>query len=262
MIVDAFTFGFEEEVLRLRLQLLYDHVDAFVLVESEKTQSLLDKPLIFNSNKKKYRDYLDKIIHVVVKAEECKDFDPSSWQMENFQRNAILRGLSDFRASDTVMISDVDEIPSPEIVRHIRGFPGGLPHSIRISQRVFYANLEQADTDWIGTVAASKKDVMNVSPQGLRNIKDALPVYEGVNGWHFSYMGGKKAVYRKFLSCIEPIDKSLLPTFERFAADFDKKIKDGGSFLFSDRQDDSRKLIRNDSLPFPPSEYPSLIWTP
>jgi len=262
MVVDAFTFGFEEEVLRLRLQLLYDHVDAFVLVESEKTQSLLDKPLVFNSNKRKYSKFLDKIIHVVVKAEECKNFDPSSWQMENFQRNAIARGLAGFSDSATVMVSDVDEIPSPEIVRHIRGFPSGLPRSIRISQRVFYANLEQADASWIGAVAASKKDVIYASPQGLRNVKDMMPAYEGVNGWHLSYMGGKQAVYRKFQSCIEPIDKSALSTFEKFSEDFDRKIKDGGSFLFSDKQDDSRKLIRNDDLPFDPSEYPSLIWTP
>ena len=39
MIYDCFTFFNELDILELRLQLLYDVVDKFVLVESTKTHS-------------------------------------------------------------------------------------------------------------------------------------------------------------------------------------------------------------------------------
>jgi hypothetical protein len=56
----------------------------------------------------------------------------------------------------------------------------------------------------------------------------------------------------KNLNQYKPLNKNLLPTKEKFFEEFDNRIKDGGSFIFSDSLlDDSIKLkkISNAVLP-------------
>ena len=47
MIYDCFPFNNELDILEIRLNILNDVVDKFILVEASKTQSLLDKPFYF-----------------------------------------------------------------------------------------------------------------------------------------------------------------------------------------------------------------------
>ena len=47
-----------------------------------------------------------------------------SWIFENHQRNKIANGLTDCKKGDVVLISDVDEIPNPEIVFSYKDKPG------------------------------------------------------------------------------------------------------------------------------------------
>ena len=51
MIVDCFSFFNELELLDIRLNVLDPYVDKFVLVEAAKTQTLKDKPFVFEENK-------------------------------------------------------------------------------------------------------------------------------------------------------------------------------------------------------------------
>lgn len=53
MIYDCFTFFNELNLLEIRLNILNDVVDKFVLVEATKTFSGKDKPLYYEQNKKK-----------------------------------------------------------------------------------------------------------------------------------------------------------------------------------------------------------------
>jgi hypothetical protein len=111
---------------------------------------------------------------------------------------------------------------------------------------VFYLNLETVDKSWIGTAFCKYKTFNKTNPQHIRNMKDKVPCID-INGWHFGYQGGKEKVYQKYLSCIEPLDKSALPNFETFSEEFDKRINDGGSFIFSDNlSNDSVKLQKVD----------------
>lgn len=108
MTYDCFPFFNELDILEIRLNTLDKHVDKFVLVEASKTQSLLDKPYFFEENKARYSKFLNKIIHVKV----SDNPDLPGWVMENHQRNCITRGLVDCNGEDTILISDVDEIPN------------------------------------------------------------------------------------------------------------------------------------------------------
>ena len=111
MIIDCFPFFNELDILEIRLNILNDFVDKFILVEASNTQSKLDKPFYFEENKKRFDKFLDKIIHIKV-----TDYpDQNGWEMENYQRNCILKGLNNIELStdDIIGISDVDEIWSP-----------------------------------------------------------------------------------------------------------------------------------------------------
>lgn len=224
MIVDCFPFFNELDLLELRLRELYDHVDRFVLVEATKTQSLLDKPLYYKENKARFKTWADKIVHVIV--DDCPSNEGNLWTMENFQRNCIQRGLERILLTDSdfVMISDADEIPDMNVVKEwIK--KGEAIFSVNMGFYAYFFNLKAKHRDWIGTVVC-RKDMLP-SPQALRAWKDHLPSCSG--GWHFSWLGGAKAVHRKCLSCIEPLDKSNLPSEEEFEAHF-------RSFLRSERK--------------------------
>lgn len=246
MTYDCFPFFNELDILEIRLNTLDRYVDKFVLVEASKTQSLLDKPYFFEENKARYSKFLDKIIHVKVSDHP----DLPGWLMENHQRNCITRGLMDCNEEDTILISDVDEIPNLNDIDMSK-----LKNTIvsfDMSYHTFYANLLTENKRWIGTVSLDYSALATRSPQTLRNKKDSIKNKVSEGGWHLGYMGGKEKVYKKFFSCIEPLDKSLIPEYEAFCLEFDRKIKDGGSFLFSDKEDDSISLVKCETT------YPNL----
>ena len=72
-IYDCFLFFNELETLELRLEILNDIVDKFVIVESTVTFSGKEKKLFFNENKEKFKKFEDKIIHVIIN-DTPKDF--------------------------------------------------------------------------------------------------------------------------------------------------------------------------------------------
>lgn len=232
MIYDCFPFNNELDVLDIRLNVLNAVVDKFIIVEASKTQSKLDKPFHFENNKDRYSQFLDKIVHIKITDYPEKD----GWAMENFQRNCIVKGLQqvDLKENDIVGISDADEIWAPEIKEKFDEYFSQVKFlSVGMKYLVFYLNLETVDKNWIGTIFAKAKDLINYTPQNLRNMKDHVSHIEEA-GWHFGYQGGKEKVYEKYLSCIEPLDKNKLPSKEKFFEEFDKRIKNEGSFIYSD----------------------------
>lgn len=251
MIIDCFPFFNELDLLEIRLNILYPVVDKFILVEASKTQSKIDKPFYFEENKERYSPFLDKIIHIKVEDYPKKD----GWAMENYQRNCIVHGLRkiDLKEDDIIGISDLDEIWSPELKDKFEEYFKQIKFfSVGMKYLVFYLNLETVDKGWIGTIFAKAKDLIHYTPQNLRGIKDHVSHVEEA-GWHFGYQGGKEKVYQKYLSCIEPLDKTKLPTKEIFFQEFDKRIKDEGTFIYSDNiSNESIKLKKiniEDNLP-------------
>ncbi len=66
MIVDAFLFFNELDLLKIRLEELRDVVDRFVLVEAPVTFSGARKPLYFERYRDLFSEYADRIHHHVV----------------------------------------------------------------------------------------------------------------------------------------------------------------------------------------------------
>jgi len=219
MIVDCFTFWKELDLLDIRLNELYTSVDKFVLVEASRTQSLLEKPFYFEENKDRYSKFLDKIIHV--KIEDYPNNDSNLWNMENFQRNCISKGLDQINLSDNdiILISDLDEIPNANILTELsKNDFECLSFDMMFS--AYFLNLIALNRSWIGTVAVKYRLFKQHNAQFFRNIKDNLPSLTN-SGWHFSWCGGYEQIYEKAHSCIEPFDKSALPTKQEFKEYFD-----------------------------------------
>ena len=43
-----------------------------------------------------------------------------SWTLENFQRNALQRGLEECKIDDILVLTDVDEIVSPSVLTQLK----------------------------------------------------------------------------------------------------------------------------------------------
>ena len=229
-VYDCFTFYNEFELLELRLKSLYDVVDYFVIVESNRTHTNKPKPINLLEYKYELKDFEQKIRHIVVDATKIPFKGIGDWSIENAQRNGIMAGLDDAKPDDLIFISDVDEIPAPDILQRISEkkenlfvpyfpftrpqldmeFPAKLlvptidflDHSAIVMQQ----NLHYYYFDWIskakwqGSILVKRKNL--TIPQNLRNLRNFLPrIQEG--GWHFSYMGGADRVIDKILSIVE-----------------------------------------------------------
>jgi beta-1,4-mannosyl-glycoprotein beta-1,4-N-acetylglucosaminyltransferase len=174
LIVDAFIFNNELDLLEIRLNALKDQVSMFVLVEATQTFSGLPKRLFFEEHKERFANF--NIKHVVL-----DDLGPGdAWAHERAHRNGILQGLTDFADDTLVLLSDIDEIPNLDNYSRAHGV---------FHHRLYYyfLNTFQGDSLWPGTIAMSLKEFRENSPEQYRTHRWGLPVVG--QGWHFSTLG-------------------------------------------------------------------------
>ena len=225
-IFDCFMYFDEEVVLEVRLNTLDKFVDYFVIVESRFTHKGTRRDLKFNP--KKFEKFKDKIIYLIYEQEslEIEKVNPddnegeksrkyilNAIHRENGQRNYIEKGLVHAKENDTILISDVDEIPNLLDI----DFNKIREKIILFRQDMFYYkfNLYLPNLIWTGTKVCKKKHLINA--QWLRNVKDhKYPFYrvdtifsknkyksiKYVNngGWHFTNIKTAKEIEYKFKS--------------------------------------------------------------
>jgi hypothetical protein len=207
-IYDCFTFYNELELLDLRLAELYAKVDYFVLVEATTTFQNRPKDLYYKDNEHRYRQYSDKIIHVVV---DDMPMNTDPWQNERFQRDAILRGLVNADSEDIAIISDVDEFIRPETVDYIRQNPRQA-YGLRMPYFNFKFNYMLINDNESYCVWATAGQVGALtSPEDLRrsrwvlhqlpyNFDDGTVAMLEHAGWHFTYIGDDEFIKNKIKS--------------------------------------------------------------
>ena len=116
MLIDAFPFFNELDILELRLAELSSIVDRFVIVEANRTHKGTLKPLYYAENKARFAEWEKKIVHVICPLPDDGADLPAIRRREMMQRNAILEGVRDCADDDVIMISDADEIPRMHLV--------------------------------------------------------------------------------------------------------------------------------------------------
>ncbi len=208
---DCFMYFDEDLVLDLRLNILNNYVDKFVIAEATKDHTGKDKKLNFNINN--FSKFKNKISYIIVEDMPTNlKFYKKNWPVHHLrdqhQRNALARGYEDSNDEDLIMISDIDEIPDPN---KIKIFDVKNKYACFI-QKNFQSKinlLNISDKNWMGTKIIKKKYIK--SPQWLRNIKTAKPsfwkfykprqpqlIYDG--GWHFSFLKNPKGISKKIQS--------------------------------------------------------------
>ena len=116
-IIDCFMYFDEDLVLEIRLNTLNEMVDKFVICEATRDHAGNEKEL--NFKKDKFLKFKDKIEYIIVNDIPLNvNSKKKNWHenhiRDQFQRNAIERGLTKCNPDDWIMISDIDEIPDPK----------------------------------------------------------------------------------------------------------------------------------------------------
>jgi len=188
MIYDCFSYWDEDLLLDLRLNILNNFVDYFVIVEGNKTWQNNPKKLRFNIEK--FKKFEKKIIYIPV--EDMPDGD-DPYIRENFQRNCISRGIKNSKNDDLIVISDLDEIPNPNLINN---FKTSMRYAV-FKQKHFYYKinlLSNNNPNWFGSRICVKKYLK--SPQWLRDLKFKKRPFWRIDkirlnnifdngGWHF-----------------------------------------------------------------------------
>jgi|SRR5579862_5244148 len=192
MIIDCFPFYNERDLLEIRLQELESVVDWFVLVEAGETFTGKPKEYVFAENRERFSAY--SLCYVKIAA--FPTALTSAWQREAYTRNALAQGLQSLRLSptDVVVLSDVDEIPRPELVAHYAAALTRREIACCVFEQVlsyYYVNC-QGDLPWQGTRMARLGDLTT-----LQELRASTGVIVPQGGWHFSFLGGAERIREK-----------------------------------------------------------------
>ena len=203
-IYDCITYFDEDVILKIRLNVLYKVVDKFIITEGAFNHRGIRRKLNFNIEN--YQEFSEKIIYLPV-----DDFpnlnDP--WSMLKHQRNFANKYLKKLDKNDYVIISDVDEIPSPSKILEFvkKNYDIGV-----FEQLMFYYKLNilnETSPYWHGSKICKFKYFKNPEwlraykhkqygwwridkPKNLKIIKDG--------GWHYSFLYDIEGIVKKISS--------------------------------------------------------------
>jgi len=217
-IFDCTTFFEEDLMMELRFNILNEHVEKFIVVESRFSHSGNKKKLNFDINN--YKKFKNKIIYLVIDEEphdliELNNNNSSIQRLNSIKRieqsyDYIRFGLKDAAEEDIILFSDNDEIPNldkcnlNEIKNKIYIFEQKILN--------YKFNLLYDLIPWYGTRACKFKNVKSFP--WLKNLKNKkypfwrLDVFfnkfksmnvEIINngGWHFNNLKTAEGLYKK-----------------------------------------------------------------
>ena len=228
-------FSDEKMILDIRLNVLNEYIDHFVIVESKYKHDGSIKGKNFNIDQ--FSKFKNKISYIYVDKEPKKllninilnDEDKknknllhNTYLRENSQRNMINEGIHNAHPDDLIIVGDIDEIPKLNNIKF-----NNLKNKILVfQQKMFYykLNLFYKELVWNGSRACSKKRLK--SPQWLRNIKhkkypfwrfDTIlsnKKYSNIEfvedgGWHFTNMKSPEEIYLKLNTFLHNVDFKL-----------------------------------------------------
>ena len=205
-VFDCFQYFNEDHIVDLRLNILNEHVDYFIISESTRNHQGRKKKLNFNISN--FRKFQNKIKYLVADPSENlikKNHKYGHSLIEQHQRNYLINGLESANENDLIIVSDSDEIPDLRKLNLIK------KKYFAFSQRAFCYKLNllnPRENNWIGSRGCLKKDL--TSTHKLREIKfKNYPIWRfdkkhlqiiSEGGWHFSYLLNLKKISEKIQS--------------------------------------------------------------
>ncbi len=230
-VYDVFNFFNELEVLDIRLHVLNDHVDYFVLVESTLTHSGLPKELYYEKNKHLFKEFEHKIIHYVIDT-PLKDFEDAEQRLLNpvlpalernilemalssdgigpgetsflrdyYEKESVKKALLNLNDNDFCFVSDLDEIWNPD---EVIDYSKDDLYKFRQTPYMYFLNNRSNEdwTGWTGTIATKYKNIKNACLNDLRTFRKSKNKYTIIRngGWHFTFQGGAQRIKTKIES--------------------------------------------------------------
>jgi len=135
-VVDTFSFFNEKELLELRVNLLKDYVDKFVITELNYTHSGIPKPFICKETIREL-GLPESMIDVVEISISEEDLVPTEidlihssqagslksvhmWVRERIQRDGVIHGLLELDDDVIIINGDCDEMIRPDTIEYFR----------------------------------------------------------------------------------------------------------------------------------------------
>ena len=206
-IYDCFQYFNEDHMVDLRLNILDEYVDYFIISESTKTHQGKYKKINFDINK--FSKFKHKIKFIVADYKKEIDFTKHTGgesPIEQHQRNSLIEGLKNASNEDLVILSDSDEIPDLTKLSEINN----KKKYIAFCQKMFMykLNLQNLnESNWIGSKITKVKYLKSM--QELRNMKfknypfwriDKFSQQIINGGWHFSFLQTPGQILNKIKS--------------------------------------------------------------
>ena len=200
-IVDCFMFYNELDLLNYRLNILNHVVDYFIIVESMYTFMGNEKKLYYNENKELFKDFNEKIIHIIIDEVPYKTPNVNNkeqWINEIFQRNAISRGIksNELSLEDLLIVADLDEIPDPNTLDKIKKGIITVTFNTLLLDNYYYNLNSKVHTNPESTkiITYEKYKELNISCNDIRH-STTPNILNG--GWHLSYFGDPHFIKNK-----------------------------------------------------------------
>lgn len=239
-VIDNFIFSNEIELLELRYHMLKDYVDAFLLVEGNRTFKGDQKEFTADKCIKELGLPFDKFKILKVDLSSQDTSDPRVIRFrETTQRNAI-RYYLDKIPEDTIFIcTDVDEIFNPGIIEHSKKIllenpsvilkpnldylcesadrrlfnPDNTPFNW--SEKAFICMKRHLDKNTVDEIRMNMSDIYGMYP-GVNSfpwlIVNKIPEFYERAGWHFSWMGSERRQFEKLHTTSYLVDKIYYST--------------------------------------------------
>lgn len=231
-IYDCFPLFNELDLLEIRLELLYDKVDYFVISECDYTFSGLPKPFYFEENKDKFSKYMDKIIHLknydteqftnlqnkydgklgeqyqkiidrlnyMIDKPET-DYGKGHWCRDYLHKELTMLKIIDCNPDDIILFGDCDEIPNPEKISDVIELINKTNKSYVFGQKnmIYWVNNENITDKWYGQYITKYSNIIESSCMFTRQNRTKFEVIED-GGWHLTFMGGENRVKEKLIA--------------------------------------------------------------
>lgn len=192
----------ELDLLEIRLNTM-TYVNNFIVCEMDTTHSGQDKPFYFEEARKqpRFQKWEDKIYHIKIKSPRSKN----PWENENYQRDVMAKYMSDFcYAEDFFIVQDADEILNEKFIEILKNWSDPAPIAPALHFYRYFVNAEivgnkqwwttgpMVNCEWFHESEMTLTGLRNLHPQ-LRNA--GRVIYDC--GWHFTFLGGAKAISQK-----------------------------------------------------------------
>ena len=231
-IIDCFPYFNEKELLELRINLLYDHVDKFIICDADRTHSGKPKPFTCKETIQSLGLPKDKIqvVEVELPQKSFNSWISDTWTRERMQRNAASSFIEE---GDVCFVGDCDEIINPKYLKYYASIASQNPNNIlrvplvflngRADLRVYDENNQPRE--WSASYFCLKSHLEKYTLSQIREAKsmntlidfsDIFVTENGIiedAGWHFSWMGDVDRMKTKANSFLHYDEVSLVENY-------------------------------------------------